>query len=70
MKESVGSFYLVNRCEDMFSSFRSDIRGERWTPLHYACYNNKEEIVKFLIEEEKKRARIEGGKECGVTKQR
>ena len=60
---------------------RSDIRtkslGElpnKWTPLHYACYNNQEKIVEFLIEKEKSRMKtqIPGGysatnEECDQT---
>ena len=48
---------------------RSDIRGERnaWTPLHYACYNNQEKIVGFLIDQEKERKKMEIGRGCGAT---
>ena len=54
---------------------RSDIRrtkifGElpnKWTPLHYACSNNQEEIVGFLIEQEKERRKIELARGYGAT---
>ena len=60
---------------------RSDIRTKslgalpnKWTPLHYACYNNQEKIVEFLIEKEKSRMKtqIPGGygatnEECDQT---
>ena len=43
-------------------SIRSDISGYggKWTPLHMACYYDKDEIALFLINEEKRRVSAEG----------
>ena len=44
-------------------SFRTDISGGGWTPLHYACSNNREEIALFLINEEKERVSAAEGQQ-------
>ena len=45
---------------------RCDISGEgsRFTPLHYACWENQEEIVELLLEKEEERWPRAKGKDC------